>query len=231
MDGRQTMSAILRYALIAPYKSWPFTFRCQVVLANGSLANINQASSPDLFFALRGGGNNFGIVTHFDMDIYPQGQIWGGQSFYLIDPADIAARKASLNVTSESFSFSLWNIRNAVCISMVKLACKIGYCIDAKKFWQAVEDTIASEQSDHWAQFLGTLTWSWEIDAWVFHTILAYTKPVNDPPVFQNFTSIKTLKSSNAVRNLTGLYDEVRDMNVRGRRYFSLNLQTSYNPP
>ncbi|KAG4412615.1 hypothetical protein IFR04_014245 [Cadophora malorum] len=192
----------------------------EVVLANGSLTNINQASSPDLFFAFRGGGNNFGIVTHFDMDIYPQGQIWGGQSFYFMDPTEVAARKASLNVTSEPFSFTLWNVKNAVCVSIVKLACKLRYCIDGKKYWQAVEDIIASEQSDHWAQFLGTLTWSSEIDAWVLHTMLAYTKPVNNPPVFQNFTSLKAFKSSNTIRNLTGLYDEVRDMNVRGRRHF-----------
>lgn len=192
----------------------------EVVLANGSLTNINQASSPDLFFAFRGGGNNFGIVTHFDMDIYPQGQIWGGQSFYFMDPTEVAARKASLNVTSEPFSFTLWNVKNAVCVSMVKLACKLRYCIDGKKYWQAVEDIIASEQSDHWAQFLGTLTWSSEIDAWVLHTMLAYTKPANNPPVFQNFTSLKAFKSSNTIRNLTGLYDEVRDMNVRGRRHF-----------
>ncbi|PVH71073.1 FAD binding domain-containing protein [Cadophora sp. DSE1049] len=192
----------------------------EVVLANGSLTNINQASSPDLFFALRGGGNNFGIVTHFDMDIYPQGQIWGGQSFYFISPVEIAARKASLNINSEPFSFGLWNIKNAVCVSIVEMACKFGYCIDGKKFWQSVEDTIASEQSDQYAQFLGTLTWSSEIDAWVFHTMLAYTKPVTDPPIFQNFTSLKSFKSSNAVRKLTGLYDEVRDMNERGRRHF-----------
>ncbi|KAK0120328.1 hypothetical protein ONS95_011734 [Cadophora gregata] len=119
----------------------------QVVLANGSLTNINQASSPDLFFALRGGGNNFGIVTHFDMDIYPQGQIWGGQSFYFMDPAEIAVRKASFNITPGPFSFTLWNVKNAVCVSILKLACKTGYCIDGKKYWQAVEDTIVSEQS------------------------------------------------------------------------------------
>ena len=136
-----------------------------------------------------------------------------------MDPTEVAARKASLNVTSEPFSFTLWNVKNAVCVSMVKLACKLRYCIDGKKYWQAVEDIIASEQSDHWAQFLGTLTWSSEIDAWVLHTMLAYTKPANNPPVFQNFTSLKAFKSSNTIRNLTGLYDEVRDMNVRGRRY------------
>ncbi|KAH6714272.1 hypothetical protein BKA61DRAFT_643878 [Leptodontidium sp. MPI-SDFR-AT-0119] len=198
----------------------------QVVLANGSLTNINQASAPDLFFALRGGGNNFGIVTHFEMDIYPQGQIWGGQSFYLMNPAEVSARESYLNITSEPFSLSLWNIKNAVCVSLAKLACKLGYCIDAKSFWQAVQNTVLYEQwdrysqSDKYAQFVGTLTWSTEIDAYVFHTMLAYTKPVPEPPVFRQFTSLPSFKSSNAIRNLTGFYDEVRGMNERGMRHF-----------
>ncbi|KAL2059793.1 hypothetical protein VTL71DRAFT_10177 [Oculimacula yallundae] len=192
----------------------------QVVLANGSLTNINQASSPDLFFALRGGGNNFGIVTHFDMDIYPQGQIWGGQRFYLMDPSDVTARKARLNISTLPFSFTLWNIKDAICISFAKLACKFGYCIDGTSFWQAVENTVLLEQPDQYAQFVGTLTWSNEIDAWVFHNMLAYTKPVPDPPVFRGFTSLPSFKSSTAIRNFTGLYDEVRDMNERGLRHY-----------
>ncbi|KAG4433634.1 hypothetical protein IFR05_010880 [Cadophora sp. M221] len=191
-----------------------------VVLANGSLTNINQASAPDLFFALRGGGNNFGIVTHFDMDIYPQGQIWGGQNFYLANPAEIAARKSYLHITSEPFSFSLWNIKNALCVSIAKLACKFEYCIDAKSFWQAVQNTVLYEQPDKYAQFVGTLTWSTEIDSWVFHTMLAYTKPVPEPPAFRPFTSLTSFKSSNGIRNLTGFYDEVRGMNERGMRHF-----------
>ena len=56
----------------------------QVVLANGRILNVNQQSHPDLYFALRGGGNNFGIVTRFDLDTFPQGPMWGGMSVYPI---------------------------------------------------------------------------------------------------------------------------------------------------
>ncbi|KAL8724989.1 MAG: hypothetical protein Q9166_007638 [cf. Caloplaca sp. 2 TL-2023] len=54
----------------------------QVVLANGQITNINQTSNPDLYFALRGGGNNFGIVTRFDMETFPQGKMWGGATIH-----------------------------------------------------------------------------------------------------------------------------------------------------
>lgn len=43
---------------------------------------MNQQSHPDLYYALRGGGNNFGIVTRFDYDTFPQGKLWGGMRNY-----------------------------------------------------------------------------------------------------------------------------------------------------
>ena len=54
------------------------------MLANASIVEVNQQSFPDLYFALRGGGNNFGIVTRFDLETFPQGQMWGGMTSYPI---------------------------------------------------------------------------------------------------------------------------------------------------
>ncbi|KAL8772550.1 MAG: hypothetical protein Q9209_002211 [Squamulea sp. 1 TL-2023] len=54
----------------------------QIVLANGQIEDINQQSNPDLYFALRGGGNNFGIVTRFDLETFPQGPMWGGMTIH-----------------------------------------------------------------------------------------------------------------------------------------------------
>lgn len=50
----------------------------QVVFADGSIHNVNLKTYPDLFQALKGGGNNFGIVTRFDLATYAQGDMWGG---------------------------------------------------------------------------------------------------------------------------------------------------------
>ena len=41
-----------------------------VVLANGSTALVSADSDPDLFWALRGAGHNFGIVTQLNYRIY-----------------------------------------------------------------------------------------------------------------------------------------------------------------
>ena len=45
----------------------------QVVLANGQMVNANQSENSDLFWGLRGGGGNFGIVTCFTYRAFPVG--------------------------------------------------------------------------------------------------------------------------------------------------------------
>ena len=54
----------------------------EVVLANGTIVNANLQQNPDLFKALKGGSNNFGIVTKFDLITFEQGQMWGGFVIY-----------------------------------------------------------------------------------------------------------------------------------------------------
>ncbi|KAH9054940.1 FAD dependent oxidoreductase [Lactarius vividus] len=59
----------------------------ELVLPNGTITNVTQ-SNKDLWFALRGGGNNFGIVTKFTYKTVPQGQVWGGTINYNVDQLD-----------------------------------------------------------------------------------------------------------------------------------------------
>lgn len=51
---------------------------CEVVLANGEVVTANKNENADLFWALRGAGPNFGIVTSFTSQAFPQGDCWAG---------------------------------------------------------------------------------------------------------------------------------------------------------
>jgi hypothetical protein len=52
------------------------------VLASGEIIKVTTDSHPDLFFALRGAGTNFGVVTRFEFLAFEQTQIWGGVKQY-----------------------------------------------------------------------------------------------------------------------------------------------------
>ncbi|KAL9069709.1 MAG: hypothetical protein Q9157_006059 [Trypethelium eluteriae] len=56
----------------------------EVVLGDGRIVNANAQENSDLWRVLKGGSNNFGIVTRFDMETFEQGHFWGGRILWLI---------------------------------------------------------------------------------------------------------------------------------------------------
>ncbi len=58
-----------------------------LVLADGRLVTVDRDAHPDLFWAIRGGSGNFGVVTSLTFRLYPAERVYGGMSFY---PAAVA---------------------------------------------------------------------------------------------------------------------------------------------
>lgn len=61
----------------------------EIVTAKGEILVASEAQYPDLFWAIRGGGGNFGIVTRFLLRLTPVGMVYGGGLFLPADPVTI----------------------------------------------------------------------------------------------------------------------------------------------
>lgn len=58
-----------------------------IVLADGTLVTADEQREPDLFWAIRGGGGNFGVVTSFLFALHPVNIVYGGPLLYPIEDA------------------------------------------------------------------------------------------------------------------------------------------------
>jgi FAD/FMN-containing dehydrogenase len=59
----------------------------QVVTADGRVLTASPAENDDLFWAIRGGGGNFGVVTSFEFQLHPVSDIYAGIFFYELEHA------------------------------------------------------------------------------------------------------------------------------------------------
>jgi FAD/FMN-containing dehydrogenase len=64
----------------------------QVVLADGTSVRASEAEHPDLFWALRGGGGNFGVVTEFEFRLHPVRTVIAGMLLYPASRANAILR-------------------------------------------------------------------------------------------------------------------------------------------
>jgi FAD/FMN-containing dehydrogenase len=58
-----------------------------VVLADGSIVTASRSENSDLYWGLRGGGGNFGIVTSFLFQAHPAGMVYAGPIFWDLEDA------------------------------------------------------------------------------------------------------------------------------------------------
>lgn len=57
----------------------------EVVTADGQVRRASESENPDLFWALRGGSGNFGVVTTFEFDLHPVDEVVVGLFFYELE--------------------------------------------------------------------------------------------------------------------------------------------------
>ena len=60
----------------------------ELVTADGKIINVNNEEHADLFVGLKGGGNNFGVATRFDLKAFEFSTMWGGRKVFSNETSD-----------------------------------------------------------------------------------------------------------------------------------------------
>ena len=85
----------------------------EVVTADGRALTASERENEDLFWALRGGGGNFGVVTSFELHLHPVTEVYGGPLFF--DRSDAgtvlrAYREFIVDAPGQFGGFPAWQI-------------------------------------------------------------------------------------------------------------------------
>ncbi len=65
----------------------------EIVTADGTLRRIDRESDPDLFWAIRGGGGNLGIVTALEFGLLAYSEVYAGVLWFPVDRANEVLRR------------------------------------------------------------------------------------------------------------------------------------------
>jgi FAD/FMN-containing dehydrogenase len=76
----------------------------EIVTADGQRRRVDAEREPELFWALRGGGGNFGVVTRLKYRLHPVGTVFGGPLVLPATPAVIAGFVAAAAAAPEELS-------------------------------------------------------------------------------------------------------------------------------
>ncbi|MEO6463214.1 MAG: FAD-binding oxidoreductase, partial [Candidatus Eisenbacteria bacterium] len=83
----------------------------EVVTAAGEVVRASATDNPDLFWALRGGGGNFGVVTRFEFRLHPVGpDVLSGLIVYPLAEAKAVLQKYRAFVDQAPDELSVWTV-------------------------------------------------------------------------------------------------------------------------
>ncbi|KAI9437990.1 FAD dependent oxidoreductase [Lactarius indigo] len=176
----------------------------ELVLPNGTITNVTQ-SNKDLWFALRGGGNNFGIVTKFTHKTVPQGQVWGGTLNYNVDQLDLV-KDAVVKFQQKN------DTKAALNVPIIYTPAGVRPYISMLSF---TNQEISSIQA-------------------VSAAVLFYNAPTPAPGIFDDFLAIPTNQSDVKTRSFADMFNSLAFINppntVRYRGRVNGVSVTQYSP-
>ena len=125
----------------------------EIVTADGNILQIDKTNHADLFWAIRGGGGNFGVVTKFKFQLHDLTQAYGGMLCLPATPETIASFVSEADSAPEALS-TIANLMTAPPmpflaeeyhgkIIILAMLCYTGDPADAEKVIQPFRDIAA----------------------------------------------------------------------------------------
>jgi hypothetical protein len=185
------------------------------VLANGSISEINLSSNPELYWALRGGGNNFGIVTRFDIETHPQPPMWGGFNVMLFP--DIPAQLEALGIP-RILSFAPKALLVQFGSLANKLVCKLGYCINFSQYSELIERFSKDAESDPAAQSFVAMVLVPYVNLYIATFHVTHGANLQNSPSIGVYKSLKSLWSTNRIAKASDFARELQNFNAKADR-------------
>ena len=85
--GGYTLGGGLGWLMATQGLAWEHLIGVELVTADGSVLNVSDSSHPDLMWALRGGGGNFGVAASLTYRMHPVTMVVGGLIAHPLDAA------------------------------------------------------------------------------------------------------------------------------------------------
>jgi FAD/FMN-containing dehydrogenase len=82
----------------------------ELVTAEGEVLRVRDDSHPELFWALRGGGGNFGVATEFEFDLHPLREVYVALAIHRLDRAEHALQRwqSAMNGAPDDFFWPMF---------------------------------------------------------------------------------------------------------------------------
>ncbi|KAL3449126.1 hypothetical protein BJX65DRAFT_306191 [Aspergillus insuetus] len=183
----------------------------ELVLANGTITDVNQSSHPDLFFALRGGGNNFGIITRFDFETRRHSLVSGGTTVFLM--RDLEERRAALGL-KDQWQLSKNSILSQVNKHVLRTIGRFGLSVHSRDVIRAFVALADESQTDAGAHAYMFFSWVPTYRAYFYGMTTLYSGPEASPAVFQNISSLKKLYTTQRTANISDFANEIDAQNM-----------------
>ncbi|KAL3485443.1 hypothetical protein BJX62DRAFT_247506 [Aspergillus germanicus] len=182
----------------------------ELVLANGTITNVNHSSHPDLFFALRGGGNNFGIVTRFDFETRRHAQVSGGTTVFLMQ--DLEERRAALGL-KDQWEFSATSIITQMNKHLFRTIGRFGLSVHSRDVIREYVALADEKQTDAGAHAYMSISWVPSYHTYFYVVTTLYSGPQASPAVFQNISSLKRFYTTQRTAKISDFTNEIDSQN------------------